>query len=157
MPTHSEELEGFRKALEEHIKPVAEKFGLSFTKVGVTLYAVVAPSFSFKFYCMGGHGCSFTVTVAPTFRPFWNEPDERGFPWLAKYVGRHTWEHSRHADLQGLAQDLAVLAAILPEYIGLLGMATPSYWEGFHSFVAAEIARRPTPEWMKRYDETNAT
>jgi hypothetical protein len=87
MATRSQELAIFQKALEDDIKPIAERFDLSFTKISETLYAIVAPSFTLKFYCMGGHGCSFTVTVAPTHKPFCNGAGRDRFP-LAGTVRR---------------------------------------------------------------------
>jgi len=98
--------------------------------------------------CLGGFIAAaivFPATVAPTYTPNWNAEDERGFPWLARYVGRHTWTDTRHSGLRAFAQNLGDLSAILPEYFELLRTCPPSYWKSFHSFVAHEIARQPKP------------
>ncbi|HXC99548.1 MAG TPA: hypothetical protein VN048_09415, partial [Verrucomicrobiae bacterium] len=115
--------------------------GLSFIKIDEKLYALVASSFSFKFYCAGGRGYSFTVTVAPTYTPTWNAKDEWGFPWLAKYIGKHSWIHERYGNLGAFSQGFADLAGILPEYFEVLNKPKPAFWDSFNGFVANEIAR----------------
>jgi len=155
MNARTQELETFRKAMEEYIKPLAERFGLTFIEIGDELYALVAPNYCFKFYCAGGHGYSFTVTVAPTYTPGWNAKDEKGFPWLARFVGRQTWEHIRYFDLHAFAQGIADLAAIMPDYLELLKTSTESYWKLFDSYFADEIARQRKIEWIKHHEKNH--
>jgi hypothetical protein len=88
MNNRQAELDAFKKGLEDYVFPTAKAAGLIGEKIDEELYSLVAPTFALKFYCAGGHGYSYGVTVSPTYQPKWNAEEERGLTWLAKYLKR---------------------------------------------------------------------
>ena len=143
------ELETFQAAIHEYIEPLAAKCELSLVQIDQELYALVAPGFYIKFYCAGGHGYNFTVTIGPTFEPKWNTQDERGLPWLVQYVGKHSWTHDRYGSRRSYSEAIAHLAALLPSYIDFLKKASPSFWPEFYEFTRVQIAKASVQQTLK--------
>jgi hypothetical protein len=143
MRSHTKgELEAFQVAVHRYIEPMAASEALTFVQIDDELCALVAPNFYFKFYCAGGHGYSFTVTIGPTFESRWNTEDERGFAWLVRYRGEDdwTWTYSRFDNTVAFSDGIGKVINLLPKYIAILKETTASFWKEFYKFVQVEIA-----------------
>lgn len=156
MRDRGEELAAFKRGLEEYIFPAAKKAGLSCEKVDEELYALVAPTFTLKFYCAAGHLYSYSVSISPTYEPVWNAKDELGLVWLAEFLGKEIPRNSRFEHLEEFVQHMANLAKHLSGYIEILKSADASFWERFRDFVQKEIAKRPKPGWWDSIQKLNA-
>ncbi len=139
--SRQQELEAFKQAVRSHIEPIAAQNDLSVDWIDQGLFSMHTTDFSFNIYCAGGHRYGFTAAVAPTYTAAWNPPNEIGFPWLVKYVGKHSWKHDDYTDLTAFLKGIEELAAIIPEYVTYLRNASPSFWQDFSDYVSSEIEK----------------
>jgi hypothetical protein len=157
MNNRQAELDAFKKGLEDYVFPTAKAAGLICEKIDEELYSLVAPTFALKFYCAGGLGYSYGVTVSPTYQPKWNAEDERGLTWLAKYLKKKMPENSRFDNLKIFVRHMADLSKQLPDYFEILKAADSSFWKTFLNDVQEEISKKPKPDWWDWIQKLNVS